>query len=83
MELQKLVGLKIVQARKYKSISQQDTADAIHISRTYLSDIEHGRYMPSVRVLTKIANYLDIDLNFLQCNDGNTSTKRKDKDNDI
>lgn len=62
----------IKKARENKGITQQKLADDIGISRSYLADIEAGRYMPSSEKLISLAEYLNIDLNLLK-NDGNTS----------
>ena len=43
------------------------------ISRAYYADVERGRYTPSLKVLSRLADILGIDLNFLKRNDGNTS----------
>ncbi|MBZ6527805.1 helix-turn-helix transcriptional regulator [Aerococcaceae bacterium DSM 111021] len=40
--------------RKRKKWTQKQCADAIGISRTYYSDIENGRTLPSFNVLLKI-----------------------------
>lgn len=62
----------IRKARESKGITQQQLASDIGISRSYLADIEAGRYTPSSEKLISLAEYLDIDLNLLK-NDGNTS----------
>ncbi len=68
----KRIGLEIKKARRYKNITQEELAKNVNLSRTYLSDIENGRYMPSVKTLTALAVSLEMDLNFL-AKDGNTS----------
>lgn len=62
----------IRKARESKGITQQQLASDIGISRSYVADIEAGRYIPSSEKLISLAEYLDIDLNLLK-NDGNTS----------
>ena len=66
------IGIKIREARKIKKITQQELADAIGITRNYISDLENDRYVPSVKTLAKVSKFLNIDLNFLTQNDGNT-----------
>ncbi len=65
MNTKKKVGQAIKKQRLQKKKTQIEVAKSIGISRSYLSDIENGRYMPSVNTLIKLASYLDIDLNFL------------------
>ncbi|AGK95600.1 helix-turn-helix domain-containing protein [Clostridium pasteurianum] len=71
--VKKELGQIIKSKRIKKKFTQNKVACSINMSRNYLSDIENGRYMPSVETLAKIAKTLDIDLNFLVKNDGNTS----------
>ncbi|WP_254904753.1 helix-turn-helix domain-containing protein [Clostridium tyrobutyricum] len=59
------LGRIIKSKRIEKNFTQNKVADATNISRNYLSDIENGRYVPSVDTLTKIARFLNMDLNFL------------------
>ncbi|WP_297522987.1 helix-turn-helix transcriptional regulator [uncultured Clostridium sp.] len=72
MELKNSIGKVIKSARKEKEITQYELAERVGISRTYLSDIECGRYIPSVNKLVRISIFLDLDLNLFK-NDGNTS----------
>ncbi|MDI3311933.1 MAG: helix-turn-helix transcriptional regulator [Thermoanaerobacterium sp.] len=62
----KILGKKIKEKRLEKKITQRYLAEQIGISRNYLSDIENGRYMPSVGVLFKLAYILELDLNSLK-----------------
>ena len=69
--MENVLGKAIKTARKRKSLTQQGLAKKIKISRNYISDIECGRYTPSVEKLILLADALEIDLNILK-NDGNT-----------
>jgi transcriptional regulator with XRE-family HTH domain len=62
----KALGLVIKKRRKERNIKQSQVSSATKLSRNYISDIENGRYVPSVEALTKIAVYLDLDLNVLK-----------------
>ncbi|WP_425622500.1 helix-turn-helix domain-containing protein [Brevibacillus borstelensis] len=62
----KALGLVIKKRRKEKNIKQSQVSSATKLSRNYISDIENGRYVPSVEALTKIAVCLDLDLNVLK-----------------
>lgn len=55
----------IKQKREEKKLTQQEVADAVGITRNYLSDIENGRYNPSFKKSIKLATFLGIDLNLL------------------
>lgn len=66
-----LIGRVIKKSREKEKLTQQDLSDKTGISRNYISDIECGRYTPSVDTLLSIASILKIDLNLLK-NDGNT-----------
>lgn len=65
-EKQLIIGRKIKKARCSKKLTQEDLANKVGISRTYLSDVENGRYMPSIETISNIAKILNIDLNFLR-----------------
>lgn len=71
IEIASTIGKTIKQARESKKITQQDLSKQAGISRNYISDIECGRYIPSVETLLSISSILKIDLNLLK-NDGNT-----------
>lgn len=66
------IGVNIKKARKDKRLTQKELAEKVDISRNYISDIECGRYTPSVEKLLLISTVLEIDLNIFK-NDGNTS----------
>lgn len=72
-QAKKQIGQVIKNNRKLKNITQQALADECNMSRTYLADIESGRYSPSAVILAVIFNALDIDLNLLK-NVVNTSS---------
>lgn len=61
----KAIGLLIKKARIKKDLTQIKVAEKTNISRNYISDIENGRYMPSVSTLIVLARFLEIDLNLL------------------
>lgn len=67
------IGKMLREKRKDKGYTQQELADKTNLSRSYIADIEAERYTPSLNTIIKVARCLDLDLNFLQENDGNTS----------
>ncbi|MNB88925.1 helix-turn-helix protein [compost metagenome] len=68
----KAVGVALKNHRKAKKLTQFDVSAKTSLSRNYISDIENGRYAPSLDAALKLAVCLDFDLNTLK-NDGNTS----------
>ncbi|MBO2943610.1 helix-turn-helix transcriptional regulator [Paenibacillus sp. F411] len=62
----KLIGKIIQSQRKSKKLRQYEVSEKTGLSRNYISDIENGRYMPSVETLSKLANFLDLDLNLIK-----------------
>ena len=59
------IGAKIKDARKKAGLTQVELAVAAGMSRSYLADVEGGRYNPSVKKLVSIAAVCGVDLNFL------------------
>lgn len=56
------LGKRIHYLRKQRGLSQEDLALECEINRNYLSDLERGRRNPSLLILDKIANGLNITL---------------------
>lgn len=67
------IGDVLKSARKKAGLTQLELSRMIGVSRAYYADVERGRYTPSLKVLSRLADILKIDLNFLKQNDGNTS----------
>lgn len=61
------IGTNLQRIRKAKDpkITQQDLAKATGLSRSYLSDVEHNRYNPSLDTTIALANALGVTLNEL------------------
>lgn len=66
------IGEALREARKKAGLTQMELSSKVDVTRAYYADVERGRYTPSLKVLSKLAEALDIDLNFLKQNDGNT-----------
>lgn len=64
-EQKETIGKMIKAKRREKNLTQLQVSETTSLSRNYISDIENGRYMPSVNALTKLAKCLNLDLNFL------------------
>lgn len=74
MEAQKIYRTLIKQKRTEKKLTQEEVSKLIGISRSYFSDIENGRSVPSGRVLLKINEVLPI---FLITNDADKDILRE------
>ncbi|RLZ07850.1 XRE family transcriptional regulator [Acinetobacter sp. 2JN-4] len=64
-ELALSIGSKIREARKYKSISQEQLALLTIIDRSYLGRIERGEVSVTVEKLAQIAHVLNVDIKSL------------------
>lgn len=62
----KNLGEQIRELREKKDISLRELAKKLEISAAFLSDVELGRRYPSKKVLTQIAQELDVKLEELE-----------------
>lgn len=69
-------GSKIIQLRKDKSLSREDLAKAVGTSSAIIGRYERDEITPSVDVAAKIAEALEVSLDYLV---GNASVIIKDK----
>ena len=69
-------GDRVTQARKDKSLSREDLAQKVGTSGPIIGRYERGDMMPSVEIATKIAEALEVSLDFLV---GKSSMLVKDK----
>jgi len=67
------IGDVLKSAREKAGLTQMELSNKVGVSRAYYADVERGRYTPSLKVLSRLADILGIDLNFLKLDDGNTS----------
>lgn len=56
------IGKKIVKHREQQKITQEKLAYENDFSKGYLSDIEAGKKLPSLLLLEKIAEALEVDI---------------------
>ena len=54
------IGKRIAFARKELDMTQSEFSEQIGISEKYLSRIECGKQLPSIVIITKICEFLDI-----------------------
>ncbi|MEM8566963.1 MAG: helix-turn-helix transcriptional regulator [Bacteroidota bacterium] len=59
------IGERIIQLRKAKNWSQEDLAKQINASRVMIGNYERGGNAPSIEVLLKLSNALDVSLDYL------------------
>lgn len=59
------LGEKIKRRRKQSGLSQGELAERVGINPTHLSRLEGGRYQPSVEVLKKLADVLEVSTDYL------------------
>jgi len=61
-KLAKRIGSNIAIKRSKIGLTQEKLAYEYDISKGYLSDIESGKKLPSLKMLAKIADALEVDL---------------------
>lgn len=59
---QKLLGSRIKELRKQRSLSQEKLSEKIGIDPKHLSRLEVGHGFPSLNVLEKLANALNVEI---------------------
>lgn len=57
----KLVGKNVRKYRKLRNLSQEKLSELVDVSTDYISLIELGKRVPSLKRLYKIAEILDIE----------------------
>jgi len=61
------LGKKIRMYRKKTGLTQEAMAEKLSLSSKYIQFIENGNRRPSLKVLYKIADILNIDICYLFC----------------
>ncbi len=62
MNVNKQLGMRVRYLRKQKGLSQLDLSFESGVNKNYISDLERGDRNPTLQVLEKIANSLDVTL---------------------
>ncbi|MGG5461200.1 helix-turn-helix domain-containing protein [Clostridium sp. B9] len=57
-----LIGHRLQQLRKKRKLTQKVLAERAGISRSYLADIEHNRYNPSLGTIEALTSALKLDM---------------------
>lgn len=60
-----VIGKKIQVARKKKDLTQKDLAEKLGITRVYMGYIEQGRESPSLYLMFRLSDVLNIPLDKL------------------
>ncbi|HEV8513027.1 MAG TPA: helix-turn-helix transcriptional regulator [Cyclobacteriaceae bacterium] len=58
--LNETFGKVIKQLREERDLSQQELADYAELDRSYISDVERGRYNPTLLTIYKLSEILKI-----------------------
>lgn len=61
MDLREIFAKNLRKLRNAKGLSQDDLAYDAEISRSYLSQLEKGKYYASLKIIGRIAEILEID----------------------
>ena len=56
------VGERIRKVRKLAGLTQRELAERIHMSQSYIADMERSRHNPSLSALKLIADALQVDV---------------------
>ncbi|MFI3300119.1 MAG: helix-turn-helix transcriptional regulator [Candidatus Gastranaerophilales bacterium] len=79
MELKKQIGEKIKQIRKNKGFTQEQLAEMIEIEVPNLSNLERGKFAPSIDTLQKLSKALNAHTwEFYYFNDISNETMSKE-----
>lgn len=62
MNKKKLIGLRIKELRKRKALSQEEIAEKAETSPNYVSRMERGTENPTLDMLIKLSEALEVDL---------------------
>lgn len=65
METNKLFGLRLKELRKEKGVTLENLAESIGTTKTTLSRYENGTRSPKISILTKLADYFNVDVTWL------------------
>lgn len=61
MDLREVLAANLRRLRHAKGLSQDDLAYEAEISRSYLSQIEKGKYYASLKIIEKVAAVLQVE----------------------
>lgn len=56
------LGLRMKTLRKSKGLTQKGLAEIVQVSRIYIQSLESNRRLPSMKLLKRLAEALDVDV---------------------
>lgn len=59
------IGGRMAELRKLKNLSQTDFAKTVGVSREMIGRYERGEVMPSIEIAKKVADALEVSLDYL------------------
>lgn len=62
MDIKQMIGIRIKKIRTKRGITQEQLSERININSKYLSSIERGKENPTLDILIKIAESLNVSL---------------------
>ena len=71
------VGKRVKEVRKKYGLTQEDLAEKVGVSATYISSIERGLSFPRGEVLVGILNALNVSSDFVFCDVVGASLKQR------
>lgn len=74
MEL-KSIGRKIKEQRVKKNISQEELAEIVDVTPSYISNLERGNRLASLKTTLDIVNALDMSFDYLMLENMKNSSK--------
>lgn len=75
----KEMGQRIAKQRRIKGLTQEKLAEKVDISVVYLSGIEAGNKIASLKIMLAIANELEMSLDYMILDDIKTPNIKNDK----
>ena len=66
MQTRETFGAKVSKARNRKGLTQAQLSEMADITQNNLSRIERGLYSPGIDILLRIADALDMELDFVE-----------------
>lgn len=75
----KEMGQRIAKQRRIKGLTQEKLAEKVDISVVYLSGIEAGNKIASLKIMLAIANELEMSLDYMILDDIKTPNIKKDR----
>lgn len=67
MNINKAIGFRVKQAREFRNLTQDELAERLDVSTSFVSRLETGSCMPSISRLYRISVVLNISFQDLVC----------------